>query len=558
MKKKLIIYSITLFLPAIIGLLAIMLPSDDLSLFDDTIYELSGNFQVGLPDGSIDSASLPVDYDVDVNKTISLSRTFEDDFPEMMSLRLRSSMQYMEIYVDEELIFNDEALDHSLLQTPEASAWHIIQLPGGIQGKTLKITISSPVGYFSGMANPIYYGHRSNLIFELISRHFILIVPSFFLLLMGLVMFVANFFLHENADNRLYYLSLFTISTNLWMLSEMDILQLFTGNRFIVGGISYILIPFMCASLLLYLAEVVLFRYKNQLTALSVIYVAFIAINLCLQLSGRMFFINSLIYVHGLILLTIVAVIGLLIYDALHHKDKTSRKYILFLGFFLTTATIEVLMFLTENFDRISSLSSIGFLVFLVLLIFDSIHYFNEIIAKESETKLLRKLAYMDILTKGHNRAAFEREIDKLLNTGVNRSFRLVSADLNNLKLINDRFGHLEGDYAITSCYKSLNNGSDDEVLCYRLGGDEFACIIYETDYKYYHNYLVNVENMLQEFNIHKPYDIEMAVGTGIYSNNGKETFEEFMHRVDLQMYENKRNKKNQSKLRKKQDKQEA
>ena len=546
MKKKLIIYSITLFFTTLMLLLVSILPSDDLSLFDDTIYELSGNFKVSLPDGSTDSTSLPANYDVAVNKTVTLSRTFESDFPDMMSLRLRSSMQYMEIYVDEELLFKDEILEHDLLHTPEASAWHIIRLPYGIQGKRLKISITSPEKYFSGLVNPIHYGYNGNLIFELISRHFILIIPSFFLLLLGIVILVTNFFLHKNTDNRLYYLSLFIITTNLWLLSEMDILQLFTGNRFIVGGISYMLIPVMTACLLLYLSEVVLFRYKKQLIALSVTYLVFLGLNLYLQLSGKVFLINSLVYVNISILLSIISVIGLLAYDAVHHKDKTSKKYIVFLGLFLSTATIEILMFLTKNFNNISSLSSIGFIVFLTLLILDSINYVNEMIAKESETKLLRKLAYMDILTKGHNRAAFERDIEGLLNTGMKKSFRLVSADLNNLKLINDKYGHLEGDNAITCCYNSLNNAANDDTLCYRLGGDEFACIIKETDYSHYHNFLKNVERLLKGFNIDKPYDIEMALGTGIYSNNGKETFEEFMNRVDLQMYENKRNKKNQ------------
>ena len=544
MKKKLIIYLIPLFLTIFITLLAFILPSDNLSLFNDTIYELSGNFKISLPDGSIDNTTLPANYDVDVNKTITMTRTFENDFPDMMSLRLRSSMQYMEVSIDDELVFQDVKLDHGFLHAPEASAWHIIRLPYEVKGKTLKISICSPVEAFSGVVNPIYYGDSSSLIFELLSRHHIIIIPSFFLLLLGIVMLVINFFLHENVDNRLYYLSLFIISTNLWLISEMDLLQFFTGNRFLVGGISYLLITILPVFLILYLREVVLFRYKKQLTVLSTTYLVFLILNLYLQLAGLAFFIDSLFFVNAFTLISIVIVMGLLVYDTLHHKDKTSKKHIVFLSFFLLTAIIEVLMFFTKNFNGISSLSSIGFIAFLTLLIFDSLSYFNEMIAKESETKLLRTLAYMDILTKGSNRTAFERDTERIMNTGIKKSFRLVSVDLNNLKLINDQYGHLEGDHAIISCYNSLKNAVDDDVLCYRMGGDEFICIINETDYKYYHEFVGNVEQSILNTNVDKPYDIEMAMGTGIYTNNGNETFEEFMHKVDLQMYENKRLKK--------------
>jgi diguanylate cyclase (GGDEF)-like protein len=544
MNKKLTFYLIPLFFTILIVLLSFILPSDDLSLFNDTIYELSGNFEISLPDGSIDNTSLPANYDVDVNKTITMTRTFENDFPDMMSLRLRSSMQYMEVSIDNKLVFQDEKLDYGLLHAPEASAWHIIHLPNEVKGKTLKISISSPVKTFSGLINPIYYGDSSSLIFELISRHNKVLIPSFFLLLLGIVMLVINFFLHENADKRLYYLSLFIISTNLWLLSEMDLLQFFTGNRFLVGGISYLLITIVPVCLILYLREVVLFRYKKQLTALSTTYVVFLIVSLFLQLTGLVFFIDSLLFINAFTLISIVIVMGLLIYDYLHHKDRTAKKYIIYLSFFLSTAIIEILMFFTKNFNSISSLSSIGFIAFLTLLIFDSLSYFNEMIAKESETKLLRKLAYMDILTKGSNRAAFERDTESIINTGIKKSFRLVSADLNNLKLINDQYGHLEGDHAIVSCYNSLKNAVNDEVLCYRMGGDEFICIINETEYKYYHDFVGKVEQLIHNININKPYDIQMAMGTGIYTHNENETFEELMHKVDLQMYENKRFKK--------------
>ena len=542
--KKLRIYIIPLLITISIIALALILPSDNLSLFKDPIYQLTGDFEVVFPDGSVENTPLPAKYSVDANEEIIISKTFDHDFPDRMSLRIRSSMQYMKIYVDEELIFENEKIDYNLLHAPEASVWYIVQLPSQVKGKTLKMTISSPVKAFSGLINPIIYGESGNLRLELISKRLGLLISSLILLFFGIIMLIMFIILGKQLDNRLYYLSLFTISTNLWLLSEMDLFQFFTGNRFIVGGISFMLLTVIPVYLIKYLKEVVLTRYGKLLSAISFVYLVLFAVNLTLQLGGISFFMDLQVVVNAFILVSIVIVIVLLSYDARHHKDKNSIKYLKYLSFFLATVVIELLMFFIGDFNSISSLSSIGFIVFLTLLIMDSIKYLNEIIAKENESKLLRKLAFMDILTKGPNRTSFERDVDNILNSDIKRSFRLVSADLNNLKLINDNYGHKEGDYAITSCYQCLKKGSRDMGQCYRLGGDEFACIIYDVDYGFYKEFVNIVEECIADISIDKPYELELAMGTGIYTNNDKETFEEFLHKVDLQMYENKRLRK--------------
>ena len=60
--------------------------------------------------------------------------------------------------------------------------------------------------------------------------------------------------------------------------------------------------------------------------------------------------------------------------------------------------------------------------------------------------------------------------------TSVKTLFVLM-ADLDQLKMINDNFGHMEGDNAITVAANALNTSCDLNEVCARIGGDEYAIV---------------------------------------------------------------------------------
>lgn len=542
--KKLCTHFIPIFIILCITLFVNILPSDNLQFFQNPINELSENWEINLPNKSVDISSLPAIYPINPNETIVISKILENNFPDFQSLRIRSSMQYINVYIDDQLIFESDTLSQSLLHTPEASTWHIIQLPNDIGGKKIYLSISSRVKAFSGVINPIFYGKSSDLMAELISRHLFIIISSIIILFLGLLMLIISLTVKLNGNKRLNYLSLFMIFTSIWLLSELDILQFFTGNRFIIGGISYLFMPLASLYFILYMTEIVLSKYKKPLTALASIFLILFLVNLILQITGLVFFIDSLITVISMVILTSITTISLLIYKYIHYKDKISLKYIRYLSFFLATVIIEGIMFITDNFNTISSLSSLGLIVFIALLIIDNVKYYNSLISQKSEAILLEKLAYMDILTKGLNRTAFMRDIENIMDSKTQPNFRLITADLNDLKIINDQYGHIEGDKAIINSHECLAKSIGSEGICYRMGGDEFACIVYNPDYNIYLRILFEIKQCINDFNCNNSYNLDIAIGTGIYSPKFDESFDEFMHRVDLEMYKDKRLKK--------------
>ena len=99
----------------------------------------------------------------------------------------------------------------------------------------------------------------------------------------------------------------------------------------------------------------------------------------------------------------------------------------------------------------------------------------TDISSSKAKEKKLVGMAYYDPLTKTYNRHYGMELIAKWLE---NRSiFICCFVDMDNLKYVNDKFGHIEGDCYILSVADTLGRFADNAVVC-RLGGDEFMLLV--------------------------------------------------------------------------------
>ncbi|TDO95166.1 PAS domain S-box-containing protein/diguanylate cyclase (GGDEF)-like protein [Halanaerobium saccharolyticum] len=101
---------------------------------------------------------------------------------------------------------------------------------------------------------------------------------------------------------------------------------------------------------------------------------------------------------------------------------------------------------------------------------------------RESEEKI-KYLGFHDKLTGLYNRAFLEEEI-KRVDTPRQQPISIIMGDLNNLKLINDTYGHQTGDQLIKSAAEMIDNSCRDEDIIARWGGDEFVVLLPQTNVK--------------------------------------------------------------------------
>jgi diguanylate cyclase len=88
----------------------------------------------------------------------------------------------------------------------------------------------------------------------------------------------------------------------------------------------------------------------------------------------------------------------------------------------------------------------------------------------------LRQLSEADPLTGLSNRLVFDRALRSLAADNGSRSLLLV--DLDDLKRLNDRYGHTAGDAALRTVAQALRRTFGSDVVTARVGGDEFAVLL--------------------------------------------------------------------------------
>lgn len=156
----------------------------------------------------------------------------------------------------------------------------------------------------------------------------------------------------------------------------------------------------------------------------------------------------------------------------------------------------------------------------------------------------INKLAYTDAMTGTMNKMAYKEaviSIEKQMEKGT-AEFAVVVMDINNLKKINDNFGHEFGDMLIRDSV-SIIQSTFKESTIYRIGGDEFVTILKNDDVGKKAEYLSVFNDEITRFNRNNTkYEqkVQIAIGIAAYIFGEDKSFQTVFRRADSVMYENK------------------
>lgn len=160
----------------------------------------------------------------------------------------------------------------------------------------------------------------------------------------------------------------------------------------------------------------------------------------------------------------------------------------------------------------------------------------------------LEDISIKDELTGIYNRRALHTLGEKYFEQSITNQSNLMvfSADMDNLKHINDKYGHAGGDIAIKAVAKALMNASEDDEICIRMGGDEFTVIGVEYDDAKMAQFVAKFEESINRFNEEQEQDfiISISFGWSITKTGEGMTLEECLSVADERMYIQKLEKK--------------
>ena len=178
------------------------------------------------------------------------------------------------------------------------------------------------------------------------------------------------------------------------------------------------------------------------------------------------------------------------------------------------------------------------------------IRYVNNALKMIAVQNKLRIFSERDAMTGLYNRRGMGVQLDKICrNARQGDSLLVCVMDMDGLKMINDIYGHDEGDCAISAIANMINNITESNELCIRAGGDEFFIIgVGEYSPNEGEKRREYLESLLHAYNklSTKKYKLSASLGYVMKAYESKEQIDEVMCIADKQMYKNKVARKKQ------------
>ena len=172
------------------------------------------------------------------------------------------------------------------------------------------------------------------------------------------------------------------------------------------------------------------------------------------------------------------------------------------------------------------------------LLEFVSSQVATAIERKRIEEKI-RYLSFHDALTGLYNRAYFEEELERY-NFPRYYPLSIMMADINGLKVVNDTFGHGQGDKLLQHLASLLNSISRKGDVVARLGGDEFVILLPSTTAEQVHDFHERIKKTCEK-DIIKPIYLRPSIALGCITQKGEyQNTETLLKEVDKRMYQDK------------------
>ncbi len=504
---------------------------------DERFYTLNTGWSYMNDQGQTYQISLPIKLDAKPHQKVNISRTIPTDLKFLTNLSILTTHQNIEVYVDGKLIYfryNEPSDDW--FDVPTDSVWDMIQLPPYSEGKNITITYSSAYKDYSGKITEVHAGDKAALLMHSLREAGLSLLLACITLIMGIIIILVYLFFRQliAINKSSLYLGWFTVLCSIWLIMESNLTQLFISNEHVISALTYLTLMTFPIPIIIYINYLINFHYKNTITIMAYIFIITAFVLILLQVFNIVDFHESSTIVQNEMLFLFGCILIILLLEVFHYNNKeikvfTIASFILFL--------FGIIEFLTNRTHGTNNgvFVQTGFMIFIGILSWDSLRKIADIFKLSETAKHYKFLATRDLLTNCRNRVSYARDMDKV---SFERNITIFVADMDNMKSINDTYGHHAGDEAIVLCSQCLLKVFGRRV--YRIGGDEFVSIQYDLKQE-------NIDSLIKEFQIEcaktnedNPYQFTLTIGYATYDDTIDTTIYDTVKRADKDMYNRK------------------
>lgn len=189
----------------------------------------------------------------------------------------------------------------------------------------------------------------------------------------------------------------------------------------------------------------------------------------------------------------------------------------------------------------------VGLALLILVAILFLFKLFKDLVNEKTKTLMLiekEHLLYTDALTNVYNRNYYNNKVKDKLDTYEYPQTIIVS-DINNLKIVNDNYGHVIGDELLKCFADTLREAFPECDLIIRMGGDEFHLILENTNEELAQNRILNIRRIISEkiLTVDKNINIKMSAAFGYATRIcSKQNIDTIIAFADKKMYKDKKN----------------
>lgn len=500
-----------------------------LSINNEAVKTISDGYNIHYSSQN-ETISLPYKM-TDKTKAATLTRTFTRDELAGDYIAFYAYNSAVNIYIDGVQTYSENnILDFSGFARP--SHWYFIKVPD--HDFTLTIDMASQLNIKNVLE--ITSGTKSALLYNIVKSHTFQIVIGFLAVICGVMLMISSFLITADLNIRMRWIALISIIAGIWTLCNSTVIQIFFSHGTFmsyIGYCCYFIFPLTVTGFLLTFETIQKEKYMYIVYWFQVLLLAAIFI---MQLSGIIIVSNVIWLVHlEIITLTLLVVITYI----KNWHSITTKELDIFISFVIIAffLTLDIVRYYSHNatFERVK-FSVYGVLLLLIYFTFSIFYVIKENFVQNTRNEIYKELAFTDAMTMIHNRSAFEIAMENERKSHSAHGYLLI-ADLNNLKHVNDTYGHRFGDEAIKNTARLIHDSFDGVGECYRIGGDEFCVLAPEADKAALQRCLNAFENAVNRIAVTTSYPYSVATGYGAIDETG---IDNCFKVVDSIMYENK------------------
>lgn len=430
-------------------------------------------------------------------------------------LIVRDSFKGIRVFVNQELIYEYMA-ETTRFSRLRGDLYLYVPLKTEYSNQPIRIELIGDVNIPGGLSS-IDIGDEASFMYTLQADNpfNMIILMMMFMFGFGLLGVAVYLDLRKKKyDYRIFlYLGIFSLVSAVWIWTDSPIYHINEADAAAVALLSFI--SFMAIPLpIVAFVDVICIKRKKSLQLISNVLFLNMMLQALFYVLGFTEFIQLLPLTHLLIILSVIFMITALIDEIKANNSMLAKGFLISLSILGLFSLITLVQFYIRPIDNSRSWFMLGFISFIMLLVYFCVKRIWLLYEQNTKLKLYQNMAYNDMMTMAQNRTAFNEKMTQLEGKDLT-STTLLILDINNLKQINDEYGHQAGDRMIIDTCSCILSIFEDIANVYRIGGDEFAVLIPKSNVNM-KDLLKKLDDVILNYNSSNQNQISLAYGYAI------------------------------------------